>query len=180
MKTLRYCVALSATTLVLAGCGADAEPKFEADPSPAAPTSATLTPDEPEPWEEKSDEGAIAFVEHWIAGFNQMQSTGETAAFRSLGTKDCEACDNFVDITRSIYGNGSTVDSRGWSVRGADIPPGQKGSDRDVSVVIDQAAEVITDSNGKIDRNSAGRITVIATVTWTPAGWRMSGVEFPA
>ena len=38
MKTVRGVAALGAAVILLAGCGADAEPKFEADPS-GAPSS---------------------------------------------------------------------------------------------------------------------------------------------
>jgi hypothetical protein len=180
VRRLSRAVAVTIALSVLTACGNDPEPRFEADPSPSPTPSSSPTADDPEPWEEKSDEGAIAFVEHWIDLFNEMQLSGETADFRALGTPSCEACDNFVAITDSLYENGSTVRSEGWSVRAADLPAGQKGADRDVSVVIDQASEVITAPDGSEDRNPSGQITVVARLTWTSQGWRVDSVEFPA
>ena len=164
--------------LALSACGGDPEPRFEEDPSPA-PSEVTTSAPVKEAWEEKSDDGAIAFVEHWVDEFNQMQTTGEVNDFRQLGTPNCAACDNFVDITRDIYEE-ATVESKGWSIEAADVPRGQSGSARDISVQIQQAPETITYEDGRVERNDGGQLTVVMTTRWAGDTWQMDSVEFPS
>ena len=60
--------------LAVGGCSDDdPEPKFAPSESPS-PTD-TSTP-EPEAWEVKSEDGAVAFAEHWVDVFNQAQRPG--------------------------------------------------------------------------------------------------------
>lgn len=176
MKTLRGVVALGATVLVLAGCGADAGPKFEADPSPS-PTSASPTPDEAEPWEEKSDEGAVAFVEHWIGLFNTARATGNTGPLADASTEQCETCSNFVALTDRIYGEGGSVKTDGWTVaRVGQLP--QTGSTSVVPISVDQAPQVLQESaEATPQRNPGGRVGMTATVRWTTSGWKMDRLD---
>ena len=68
----RRLLAAAACVPLLAALGAcsedEPEPKFAPSESPA-PTE-TITP-EPAAWEEKSEDGAVAFAEHWVDVFNE-------------------------------------------------------------------------------------------------------------
>ncbi len=68
----------------LAGCTDDPQPRFEEPTeSPSASESTSSAAAEPEPWEEKSKAGAVAFARHWVEVFNEAQTSGETAALRN-------------------------------------------------------------------------------------------------
>lgn len=169
-----------ALVAALSACGGDPEPQFEAEPSVTPSAASPSASAEAEPWEERTDEGAVAFVEHWIGEFNAMQTSGQTDAFAALGVADCQTCENFVDITNQIYSDGSRIESNGWSITGVGVPPNQDGNTRDVSVSIRQAPEVIYAPNGEVDRKPGGRITVVATVLWRQDSWRMAELSFPS
>ena len=171
------CLALAAT---LSACGGDPEPRFQEEPSVAPGTASPSASAEPEPWEERTDDGAVAFVEHWIDEFNAMQTSGQTDDFAALATGDCETCENFVAITDEIYSDGSRIESDGWSITEAVIPPNQSGPDRDVSVRIRQAPETIYGPSGDIENKPGGVITVVATVEWRQDSWVMTDVNFPS
>ena len=70
MTVVRRWVATAVVVPLLAtGCSDDPEPRFEPSPSPTESTSAAA---EPEAWEVKSEEGAVAFARHWM----DVRSTG--------------------------------------------------------------------------------------------------------
>lgn len=173
-----------ATTLVLvatlSACGGDPEPRFQEEPSAAPSASPPSASAEPEAWEERTDDGAVAFVEHWIDEFNAMQTSGQTEEFAALGTGDCETCKNFVAITDEIYSDGSRIESDGWAITQADVPPNQAGQIRDVSVRIRQAPETIYGPDGDSEDKPGGVITVVATVEWRQNSWVMTDVNFPS
>lgn len=169
-----------ALVAALSACGGDPAPQFEAEPSAGPTTASPSASAEREPWEERTDDGAVAFVEHWVAEFNAMQTSGSTVAFAALGTPDCQTCENFVDITDEIYSDGSRIDSEGWSIAEVGVPANQRGNTRDVSVRIRQAPEVIVGADGDTERKPGGRITVIATLAWIEDSWLMDELSFPS
>lgn len=181
---MRRTIGTLASTLALAAalsaCGGDPEPQFEAEPSAEPTASSPSASAEPEAWEERSDDGAVAFVEHWISEFNAMQTSGQTEDFAELAAATCETCQNFVAITTEIYANGSRIESKGWSITEVGVPASQEGSSRDVSVRITQAPEVIYGPDGDSEEKAGGQITVIATVTWRGDSWLMKELSFPS
>jgi hypothetical protein len=177
MKTLRYCVALSATTLVLAGCGADAEPKFEAEPS-STPTSASPTPDKPEPWEERSDEGAIAFVEHWIDAYNRMRSSGETDAVEAISSKRCESCIGSIELTRQIYSAGGSLRTTGWKVVSISEPAVAEAAQPVIGIRIERAPQVLRESaDAEPQRFAGGPADYTAHLMWESGRWLMDRLD---
>ena len=80
--------ATGAVVLALTGCGDDPEPRV-ADPTSTPKSSSSPSASaaiEKEPWEEKTDDGAVAFVEHWLEVFNEMQRDGDQDDLRALST----------------------------------------------------------------------------------------------
>ena len=62
--------------LAVGGCSDDEpEPKFAPSESPSPTESSTPAP---EAWEVKSEDGAVAFAEHWVDVFNEAHGSGET------------------------------------------------------------------------------------------------------
>ncbi len=99
--------AAGAAVLALTGCGGDDPTPQVADPTPSAsvsPSPSASAAAEKEAWEKKTDDGAVAFVEHWLEVFNEMQVTRRAdRASRPSAHRDCETCANFVEITDGIY-----------------------------------------------------------------------------
>jgi hypothetical protein len=109
---VRRLTTLAAVTLPLmfvSGCGGDpVKPKpFE---TPTASTSPTPTQTAP-----PQAESAEAFVRRWVTAQNDMQMSGDTKDYRSMGFK-CDACDGFADIIDRIYAAGGHVETLGWRI----------------------------------------------------------------
>ena len=72
---------LVVAVMALAGCTDEPEPRFEEPtetPSASDPTSSAAA--EPEPWEEKSKAGAVAFAKYWVETSSTMRRhSGNTA-----------------------------------------------------------------------------------------------------
>lgn len=104
-------LALAAT---LSACGGDPEPRFEAEPSAAPSTASPSASAEPEPWEERTPEGAVAFAKHWTATFSEAFQTGETTDFERLSDEACETCGDLTALIKDIYGQGGRIDGAPW------------------------------------------------------------------
>ena len=180
-RHLAYAAA-GAVVLALTGCGDDPEPRV-ADPTSTPSSSSSPSESaaaEKEPWKEKTDDGAVAFVEHWLSTFNEMQSTGETVAFRELATIECETCANFVSLADETYSGGGRIQSDGWRLKSAsptslDVPGGYQ-----LALSVRQMPQKVYET-AKAEPESfpGGTVTFLATVVWTNDGWRMDSWEFP-
>ena len=176
MKTLRGAVAVSAAVMLLVGCGADAEPKFEAEPS-ASPTSATPTPDEPEPWEEKSPDGAAAFVEMWVEQFSRAFISGDTGQVRDLAARDCKTCNGFVDLIDDVYERGGSIEGDPWRVRKTRTSGSPPDGMAAISADIFQPAQVVRRHGAAPLRTDPGEVTYLFELTYVD-GWKLTGLTF--
>lgn len=129
--------AAGAAVLALAGCGGDDLTPQVADPTSSPSVSASPSASaavKKEAWEKKTDDGAVAFVEHWLEVFNEMQTTSNTADFEAIAASDCSACEEFVSITREISSEGGSVDSNGWSMIDAAVSASSSTSKKELAV----------------------------------------------
>lgn len=169
---MRHLVAAVAAVLVLGACSDDPTPRFEADPSDTP--SVTPTPDEPEPWEEKSDEGAIAFVEHWVDTFNKMRSDGVTADLDRLSSPRCESCAGSIQYAEEIYGAGGSLKTEGWKVESVSAPADPGTLTPILGVRIDRAPQVLIESAGAKPQEFPGGVAeYTAYLKWSGRGWLM-------
>ncbi len=79
---------LVAAVMALAGCTDEPEPRFEEPtetPSASDPTSSAAA--EPEPWEEKSKAGAVAFARHWVELFNEARTRANVQTSRQRAAR---------------------------------------------------------------------------------------------
>ena len=86
---------LVVAVMALAGCTDEPEPRFEEPtetPSASDPTSSAAA--EPEPWEEKSKAGAVAFAGIGLSLQRVLDATGDTAALEALSTVGACTCDS--------------------------------------------------------------------------------------
>lgn len=172
----RVAAAVCVLPLVLAGCAGDPEPKL-------APPSETPTTESPsssaaptrEPWEKKTNAGAVAFAKHWIAVFNEAQRTGDTDEMRALSAESCGSCTGFARMLEDLYGNGGRLESEGWRVRHAVPAHGLPPDAGRVSMRIERSAQVVRYGDGQPDERFAkSEVTLSARLVWTDAVWRMS------
>lgn len=177
----RALVAAGAVTLALslAACSED-EPEPEVGPtestSSSTPDTSPTEPPEKEAWEKNTRAGAVAFVKHWIAVFNDAQDDGDVAELRALSSPKCVTCNNFADRAEAIYKDGGFYKSKGWRVLRATIGP-KFGLPRNVTKMLvkmlrgaersreSATAEVVTnpDSTGDYE----------ARVEWVNDAWRL-------
>lgn len=119
-----------ASTLLVAGCGGDPEPKFAVPsettsaptPSPSE-TPAAAGPTEPTlPAAARSHDaaGAKAFVKFYWAMINYAQETGDVSGLESLAHK-CVGCDAGVKFIKDSYRDGGSIRGGRGTVRTEDV-----------------------------------------------------------
>lgn len=180
-QQMRRTTGTLATTLVLvatlSACGGDPEPRFQEEPSAAPSAASPSASAEPEAWEERTDDGAVAFVEHWIDEFNISVSTGDSTRLERLSQADCTTCSNFVGLTTQIYDAGGSVEGGGWAIASTSEPERSNGATL-ISINIDQEPQTIRESAGaKPDGYSGGRVDYLATIIWDQGAWSMAALD---
>ena len=171
----RWVAAAVVVPLLVGGCSDDPEPRFEPSPSP---TESSSDPAEPEAWEVKSEEGAVAFAKHWIDVFNEAKSSGETAELAGISTESCRSCSNFVDFLNELYGNGGRFDSTGWQVTEVSDAVSLQGSEVGVSMRIRQSPERVHRANPpRVERFPGGMVTYAAGLEWRNGSWVMTRLD---
>ncbi len=106
VRRLAAVAAVAAVALALSSCSEDpVKPKpLEPETSSSSPTS---TPSEtPKP------ESAKDVIRRWIAASNEMQTTGDTTAYREI-TRHCGECKEVADHVERIYENGGYIEFEG-------------------------------------------------------------------
>ena len=100
------------SALSLVGCS---------DPAPIEPngpaTSATPTqvaPTLPEAAKDDSEEGAVAFVKHYIELLNYASDTGDVERLREASDPKCVGCNSYIELYESTYANGGYFKDSGW------------------------------------------------------------------
>lgn len=175
---MRHLVAAVVAVVVLGGCADDPTPRFEADPSESPSESASTTPDVREPWEEKSDEGAIAFVEHWVDEFNAMRASGDTSTLADLSSSRCDSCSSSLEYAEEIYGAGGSLETDGWKVLSVSAPAKSGSSTPVLGVRIDRAPQLLREStNAEPERFAGGPADYTAYLRWANGQWLMERLD---
>lgn len=176
MARVRRWVVAAGVALLVTGCSADPKPRLS-EPSETPAVTSTPSPTasaEPEPWEVRSEAGAVAFVKHWLTAFNQAAKSGETESLRSLSAEGCGTCANFAALIEELYGSGGRLESDGWRVSEVAVAEGLPASRASVSVRIEQSAERIHRRDEPVEVHPAGRATYTAELTWRQGRWSMT------
>ena len=165
--------------LVVGGCADDPEPTMA--PPDETPTSASSSPSASptlEPWEKKTNAGAVAFVREWVMTLNKAGSSGETERLRSLSETDCASCSNLIEYIDDVYGGGGRIVSRGWAVLSVgEFTDEQLPRERSLPVRINQAPQRVHRSGEDLARVPASKFTVAFDLRWTSGGWRTTKAE---
>lgn len=88
----------------------------EDEPVPQMPDPTTVTPSPTETSSTAAPETAEEFIRRWQAAIDDMQTTGETAAFQAMN-QDCQPCASLVDQVEAAYESGGTIESQGSVVQ---------------------------------------------------------------
>ncbi len=174
--------ALASSLALVAGlsaCGGDPEPRFQQEPS-AAPSTASASASvsaEPEPWEEKSDDGAVAFVEHWVDVFDESKEDGDTNELSALSSTSCVTCQNFIEMTNEIYGNGGSVTSEGWTIESISEPVRSDDSTLVAVNVLQSPQRIQRTSDSKVEKFEGGKIDFAFTLRWQEGAWTVEAVD---
>ncbi|ANH38167.1 hypothetical protein I601_1736 [Nocardioides dokdonensis FR1436] len=175
----RHLAYAAALLLALTACsGDDPEPKV-ADPTPSAsPSPSESAAPAKEEWEKKTDDGAVAFVEHWVDVFNKARSGGDTEELSRLSSPDCETCSNFMKLIDQIYGAGGSVETKGWRVAQFGEPLNSPAAESVLPISVDQAPQILRKTaDSKPQRNSGGRAGFIAFIAWNSGRWQMTRLD---
>ena len=162
------------TSLILTGCSGDPEPRFEPPPSTTPTTSEPTEEPEPESYEVRSKEGAVAFARHWVDVFNAAVS-GDTAELVESSDPHCATCNGFLDRIRSVYDAGGSYQAFDWRVLVTSITPRQSLERPELVVRILRGAERYRESSkAEVELSPASRSTYRVELLWGEGGWRMA------
>lgn len=177
-RTIRAVASSLALAAALSSCGGDPEPQFEAEPSAEPSSSSPSASAEPEPWEERTDDGAVAFVEHWIDEFNTMRATGDTETLDLISTADCESCVGSIQLTEDLHEAGGGIETEGWRVLSVSEPARRNSPTPVIGFRVLQAPQRLTREDGaKPEQFSGGRADLTAYVVWRSGRWQMNRLD---
>ncbi|WP_133241291.1 DUF6318 family protein [Nocardioides gansuensis] len=131
----------------------------------------------PEPWEAKTDDGAVAFVRHWFDLLNVARLEGETEPLLGVSTKDCATCNNVAELAQRLHQPGGIYDSKPWQILQISSPTKYDPPAWQVAVrVLQPAARVKLPDEKKVHETARGRKTLAATFFWRGDQWKMHEV----
>lgn len=161
----------------LSACSDDPEPTFA---PPSSSPSATESASGPvkEPWERKTDAGAVAFAKHWMATFSEAMNSGDTTPLLALSAADCQICADFATRLDSINSAGGFYEGDGWTVTEA-VPAPNPGEDAAiVALRIREGAERVRESaDAEVVEHESAMSSWSAHLEWTNGEWRMADLE---
>lgn len=119
MRPLQATAAAALLVLGLTACSDNAptprrQPSTQSPPGTPTPPPASDPPPSTPPAE---PETATAFLQRWLEVSNAMQSTGDTAEFRSL-QRDCDSCQELANFVDQISSRGGSIQTQGSKMIG--------------------------------------------------------------
>lgn len=170
--------------LCLSGCAEDEpEPIFQSDspaPEASAATSEDTSPTEPSSntAEGESEAAALAFAARWVDLFNNARLSFHTEELAAASTPNCATCSNFVQTVDAWRENGTTYESRAWSILDASVHELGPGT-ASLVLQIRRPAEEITHPGGRRERNGASTADYHATLKRSGDSWKMHELVIP-
>jgi len=131
------------------------------------------------PVPEQTPEGAVAFLEWWIAVLNYAELTGETDVLRQNSEADCDFCNGRVGNIDRIYSSGGRFE-RDSNTTSSDLLPSPV--DLNGYVAIDftgytPQSRVVT-ASGVVESttSSEGPLSFVAGLRWVNGKWSLRGI----
>ncbi len=174
---MRLIALLMTTALLFAGCTNEPEPK-EPDAT-SKPTPTATVPSMPAEAKEGSDEGAIAFVKHYIEVFNYASNTGDVEELQKLSDSDCGGCTEYIDLFRKTYADGGYFKDSDWQLN--TITAEAQGSEMVVFAHLSAPKGRYKTSTKSTERAGEGESTDVTLVPApTSSGWILTQFGFQA
>lgn len=169
----RVAIAAAALPLLLSGCTEDEPDPPVPDPTTSPPTTSEITA-APDPWEEQTEDGAVAFAEHWIDLLNAARLDADFEPLRAASAQSCKTCSSFLDILEQLHAPGALYESEPWQVKQSAVTAGVANSQAKVAVRVRAPSERVKEAGeDEIRRHAATTDTYEATLKWAASGWRM-------
>lgn len=170
-------IAAATLPLLLAGCTDDDPVPQIPDPTTPSPTASETTA-APEPWEEQTEDGAIAFAEHWFDLLNAARLEFQTEPLAEASTPECATCSNYVSLIDKWRANGTTYVSKPWRLEQVGIISSERSAVR-LGLRVFRPIEEIATPDGVVEKNRGTRATYDATFHWVQGAWRMHEMVIP-
>jgi hypothetical protein len=166
---------LAVAVLGPSGCSDEPEPEFAPpSPSPSASDSPVAEPTK-EPWEKKTDAGAVAFAKHWMATFSEAMNSGDSAELRAISAPACNTCTAVADRIDAIESADGFYRTPGWKILRATPGPGTPDGEALVALRVLQGRETFKESaDSEVVRYPDSRASYSARMTWSDGRWAMS------
>ncbi|HEX5916876.1 MAG TPA: hypothetical protein VFY76_03435 [Nocardioides sp.] len=166
MHVRRVLALALAVPVLLAGCSDDPEPT----PKIPEPTSSSPTPT-PTESETPQAESPEDFIRRWQAAGDEMQRTGETAAYLEI-SPDCAACRSLANDVDDIYAGGGRIEYDGAKVVRIK-PAGTQPPTFDVGLRL-PATVIYRGPSGESDTLPPGKMTIRVTLKEAREGWTVT------
>jgi len=175
----RHWIAVAAVVplLLLGACSQD-DPQPTFSPPSDSPSATESSPAEPvvQPWEKKTEAGAVAFAKHWVDVLNRVGESGRTADLTDISANNCASCASLVEYIDGVYGDGGRIESDGWEVlQVGDVAPG-KTAKSTMSMRVRQSEQRVYRPGEKTAHVAPVQFTVNFGLSWTD-GWSMTKAE---
>ncbi len=175
-------VLLTGLVTGLAGCSEDEPTPIMPDPSTPSPTTATSEDPPldytPEAWEEKTDAGAIAFVDHWVNLVNRGRLTGDSQPMTDVSTPRCKTCASYAEIMATWHAPGAEHEGGPWKVLQRSDPQWDGNGRAEIFFRVRQPKQIVDLAGpGGRSRFNGGEETYRASLRWTDDEWKMDEQE---
>ncbi|WP_036491472.1 DUF6318 family protein [Nocardioides sp. CF8] len=175
----RIALATVALPLLLGSCADDPPvPQMPETSSPTSEPTETESTSAPEPWDEQTEDGAVAFAEHWIDLLNDARLSSATEPVAAASTPECDSCSNIIDIIDQWQSDGIVYTSKPWTIDQVAVSRSERDS-AEIGLRIFRPREVLTEPDGTAVRNAGSHATYVATVEWRRGAWLMHELVIP-
>ena len=158
--------------LLVAGCSDDdPEPKFE-PPSSEAPSSPGPSSPAPTGPSTATPVSAEGFIDDWFETFSAAMVSGDTTDIRLRSSESCTSCAALADQIDSIYSNGGSLKTAGWSVEEARLLDELAESPRFL-LRIKQAERSLLDGTKVVDTTPMAKVPMSVTLSKESGEWQV-------
>jgi len=147
-------------SVALTACGGD-----PAAPPPLTPAPSTASSPTPTQQAETAEE----FIRRYQAAADQMQISGDTAAYLAL-TQTCESCEDFAHSVEDIYSHGGNIKYGGTEILFIKHRAGKTYDYR----VSSGPTEYRQRAGGPLKRLNGGEVTMSVELVRASHGWLVS------
>ncbi|WP_345205699.1 DUF6318 family protein [Fodinibacter luteus] len=185
---MRFAVASALVgALALAGCQSPEEPPSAASPTLSATSaspSPTATPSPsaseadgvPAAAREKTEEGAEAFVRHFMVEASKAWTVPDPALIERHATDKCGACADLASVARDLEADGHRYDTDPISLEELTLLRESSDGYAFDAQLLENEVDVVTLSGTVVESFPERAITRAIAVKWEEGRWRLDGI----